>query len=116
MASLCVFRYGALVMIAHVDRARVAHIAALASLSLSSDEVEKMAMELGRIVAYVEQLGELDTSDVTPTTTLSDGRDPLRPDEVRPGLSHEQALAGAPRAVSGGFAVPLFLEAARSER
>ncbi len=99
-----------------VDRARVAHVAALASLSLSEDEIEQMAVELGRIVAYVEQLGELDTGDVTPTTSLSDGRDALRPDEVLLGLSHEDALAGAPRRVSGGFGVPLFLEGARSER
>ncbi len=99
-----------------VDRARVAHVAGLASLSLSDDEVERMATELGRIVAYVEQLAELDTEGVAPTTGLSDGRDALRPDEMRPGLSHDEALAGAPRALAGGFAVPLFLEGARTER
>ena len=99
-----------------VDRARVVHVAGLASLSLSPDEVDKMETELGRIVAYFEQLGELDTDGVLPTTSLSDGRDALRPDEVRPGLSHDEALAGAPRALSGGFGVPLFLEGARSER
>jgi aspartyl-tRNA(Asn)/glutamyl-tRNA(Gln) amidotransferase subunit C len=100
----------------HVDRARVVHIARLASLSLSKDELETMATELGRIVAYVEQLAELETEGVAPTTGLSDGRDALRPDEVCPGLSHDEALAGAPRVLSGGFAVPLFLEGARSER
>jgi aspartyl-tRNA(Asn)/glutamyl-tRNA(Gln) amidotransferase subunit C len=100
----------------HVDRARVVHVAALASLSLSDDEIEKMATELGRIVAYVEQLGELDTDGVIPTTSLSDGRDALRPDQVRPGLTHDEALAGAPRAVSGGFAVPLFVAGAAGAR
>jgi len=99
-----------------VDRARVVHVAALASLALSEEEIEGMVVGLGRIVAYVEQLGELDTTDVTPTTTLSDGRDPLRPDDVLPGLSHDDALAGAPRAVAGGFAVPLFLDGVRTDR
>jgi aspartyl-tRNA(Asn)/glutamyl-tRNA(Gln) amidotransferase subunit C len=99
-----------------VDRARVIHVAGLASLSLSVDEVDKMETELARIVALFEQLGELNTDGVVPTTSLSDGRDPLRPDVVRPGLSHEEALAGAPRALEGGFSVPLFLEGARAER
>jgi aspartyl-tRNA(Asn)/glutamyl-tRNA(Gln) amidotransferase subunit C len=113
-----VFRYRAPVMTDRpsVDRARVAHVASLASLSLSEDEIGKMVVELGRIVAYVEQLGALDTEGVVPTTSLSSGRDALRPDRVLPGLSHDEALAGAPRALSGGFAVPLFLEGARPER
>jgi len=118
VASSRVWSYCARVMTGgpNVDRERITHVALLASLSLTEDEIEKMAKELGRIVAYVEQLAELDTESVVPMTTLSDGRDALRPDEVRPGLSHDEALAGAPRALSGGFAVPLFLEGARSER
>jgi aspartyl-tRNA(Asn)/glutamyl-tRNA(Gln) amidotransferase subunit C len=98
-----------------IDRARVEHVARLASLSLDPGEVDTMVAELGRIVEYVEKLGELDTDDVPPTTGLS-AATALRPDEVRPGLSHAEALDQAPRAASGGFAVPRFLDAPRTGR
>jgi len=93
-----------------IDRARVLHVAKLASLLLSDAEADAMALELARIVDYVATLEALDTSDVPPTTYLSEGS-ALRPDEVRPGLTHEEALSGAPRTAAGGFAVPLFLDA-----
>lgn len=92
-----------------IDRARVLHVAKLASLSLRDDEVDRVASELSRIAEYVAKLGELDTKDVAPTANLS-GAQALRADEVRPGLSHEEALSGAPRTAAEGFAVPLFLD------
>ncbi len=93
----------------------VEHVARLASLSLDPAEVASMATELARIVEYVEQLGELDTDDVPPTTSLSQGTT-LRRDEVEPGLSHAEALAQAPHAASGGFSVPRFLDAPKTGR
>jgi aspartyl-tRNA(Asn)/glutamyl-tRNA(Gln) amidotransferase subunit C len=93
-----------------IDRARVLHMAKLSSLSLSDPEVDAMARELSRIAEYVAKLDELDTREVPPTTHLSGGS-ALRADEPHPGLSHEDALAGAPRTARGGFAVPLFLDA-----
>jgi aspartyl-tRNA(Asn)/glutamyl-tRNA(Gln) amidotransferase subunit C len=92
-----------------IDRARVLHVAKLASLSLDEAEVDAMARELSRIADYVAKLGELDTHDVPPTTSLS-GAHALRRDEVRPGLSHDEALSGAPETAAEGFAVPLFLD------
>jgi aspartyl-tRNA(Asn)/glutamyl-tRNA(Gln) amidotransferase subunit C len=92
-----------------IDRARVLHVAKLASLSLQDDEVDAMARELSRIAEYVAKLAELDTKDVVPTTSLS-GTQALRADEVHAGLSHEEALSGAPRTAAEGFAVPLFLD------
>jgi aspartyl-tRNA(Asn)/glutamyl-tRNA(Gln) amidotransferase subunit C len=98
-----------------MDRARVGHVARLASLSLDGREVDAMVVELARIVAYVDKLGELDTENVPPTTSMT-ASSSLRPDEVQPGLSHADALRQAPHAVSGGFAVPRFLDAPRTGR
>ncbi|MGA2450809.1 MAG: Asp-tRNA(Asn)/Glu-tRNA(Gln) amidotransferase subunit GatC [Polyangiaceae bacterium] len=93
-----------------VDRALVLHVAKLASLRLSDADTDRLALELARIVEYVEQLDELDTRDVPPTAHVALERLPLREDELQPGLSHEDALAQAPRADQGGFAVPTFVE------
>lgn len=93
-----------------IDRALVLHVAKLASLSLSDAEVDRFASELARIVAHVEQLDALDTRDVPPTAHVQIERMPLREDEVLPGVTHEEALAQAPRVESGGFAVPVYVE------
>ncbi len=93
-----------------LDRALVQHVAKLASLSLSEDEADRFAGELARIVAYVEQLDAIDTRDVPPTTYVLIERMPLRDDEVKFGLSHEEALSQAPQVEADGFAVPAFLE------
>jgi aspartyl-tRNA(Asn)/glutamyl-tRNA(Gln) amidotransferase subunit C len=93
-----------------VDRALVLHVAKLASLSLSGPEVETLAHELAGIVGYVELLDQLDTRDVPPTAHMQLDRLPLRDDEPQPCLSHDEALAQAPRVERGGFAVPTFIE------
>ena len=93
-----------------VDRALVLHVAKLASLSLSDAEADRLTRELASIVAYVEQLEELDTSGTSPMAHVDIERLPWRPDEPRPGLSHEDALAQAPRSEQGGFAVPAFVD------
>ena len=93
-----------------VDRALVLRVARLACLSLSDVEADRFASELAGIVGYVEQLELLDTSDVPATAHVQLERAPWRDDEPVPGLSHEDALAQAPRSESGGFAVPSFLE------
>jgi aspartyl-tRNA(Asn)/glutamyl-tRNA(Gln) amidotransferase subunit C len=93
-----------------VDRALVLHVAKLACLSLSDLEADRFAGELSRIVQYVEQLDFLDTQDVPPTAHVQLDRSPWRDDEPVPGLSHDDALAQAPRVEHGGFAVPTFVE------
>jgi aspartyl-tRNA(Asn)/glutamyl-tRNA(Gln) amidotransferase subunit C len=93
-----------------VDRELVLHVAHLASLRLGDAETDRLASELARIVEYVEQLGEIDTKDVPPTAHVALDRTPLRTDDLRPGLSHEDALSQAPRVDQGGFAVPTFVE------
>ncbi len=94
-----------------MDLATIRHVAELAELSLTPEEEKQMAEEIGRILAYVAELDAIDTSQVPPTTQLaSGGEDAWRADAERPGLSHDDALAGAPRAEHEGFGVPAFVE------
>jgi aspartyl-tRNA(Asn)/glutamyl-tRNA(Gln) amidotransferase subunit C len=88
----------------------VRNVAKLARLELRADEIVRMAGELSAIVGYVQKLAELDTSDVPPTAHVRLARAPLRADAPRPGLSHDEALAEAPRVAHDGFAVPAFVD------
>jgi aspartyl-tRNA(Asn)/glutamyl-tRNA(Gln) amidotransferase subunit C len=93
-----------------IDRKDVQHVARLARLELSEEQIQKMILDLGKIVGYVALLDELDTEDVPPTNWVAVERTPLRVDQPHPGLSIEQALAEAPRSSDGAFAVPAFVE------
>jgi aspartyl-tRNA(Asn)/glutamyl-tRNA(Gln) amidotransferase subunit C len=93
-----------------IDRAVVLHVAELASLSLSDQEADRFAADLASIVGYVEQLDQLDTRAIPPTAHVQLDHAPLRADEPRAGLSHDEAVAQAPRVEHGGFAVPAFVE------
>jgi aspartyl-tRNA(Asn)/glutamyl-tRNA(Gln) amidotransferase subunit C len=92
-----------------MDRAQIRHVAELAELALTEDEEERLASEVGRIVTYFAELDAIDTTNVPPTAHVMAERPPLRPDEAVPGLDHDEALAGAPRAEHGGFLVPTFV-------
>jgi aspartyl-tRNA(Asn)/glutamyl-tRNA(Gln) amidotransferase subunit C len=93
-----------------IDRSVVLHVAKLSALTLSDGEVDRFAAELARIVHHVEQLDRLDTRDVPPTALVQLERLPLRPDETRPSLPHDRALAAAPSVEADGFAVPAYVE------
>jgi aspartyl-tRNA(Asn)/glutamyl-tRNA(Gln) amidotransferase subunit C len=93
-----------------IDRARVEHVAKLASLSLTPEEAERLTHDLAAIVGYVQELDTLDTRDVPPTSHVQLGASPLRADTPLPSLGHDEALAAAPRKDHGGFAVPTFVE------
>ena len=88
----------------------VAHIAYLARLRLDSFELERMTQEMGKILAYVDLLDQVDTSQVEPTLQVNEASLPLRPDVAVPGVDREEALAQAPRRVADGFGVPGFVE------
>jgi aspartyl-tRNA(Asn)/glutamyl-tRNA(Gln) amidotransferase subunit C len=91
--------------------ARIRHVAQLAELRLSEEEEVRFAAEVGRIVAYVAELEAIDTTGVPPTAHVTaEAGSPLRPDEPRIGLTHDEALAGAPRTAHDGFSVPTFVE------
>jgi aspartyl-tRNA(Asn)/glutamyl-tRNA(Gln) amidotransferase subunit C len=95
-----------------IDRTAVAHVAQLASLSLSDAEAEHLTKDLAAILRYVDELSALDTSSVPATAQVNAGA-PLvarRSDDVLPGLTHAEALSQAPRSADGGFAVPAFVE------
>jgi aspartyl-tRNA(Asn)/glutamyl-tRNA(Gln) amidotransferase subunit C len=89
-----------------IDREQVLHVAKLARLRLSDDEVERMSGELSTILEAIEQIGELDLDGVQPTSHVVDLENVLRPDEPRPSLPRERALANAPDATDQGFRVP----------
>jgi aspartyl-tRNA(Asn)/glutamyl-tRNA(Gln) amidotransferase subunit C len=93
-----------------ITRETVLHVAKLARLELADSEIDRMQKDLANILAYVTSLDELDTDSVPETTQVAVRGAPLRPDRVEPSLSNEAALRGAPRTVSGGFAVPAFVE------
>ena len=89
-----------------IDREQVLHVARLARLKLSDEEVERMSAELSSILEHVERIGELDLDGVEPTSHVIDVENVLRPDEPRPSLPRERALAPAPDATDDGFRVP----------
>jgi aspartyl-tRNA(Asn)/glutamyl-tRNA(Gln) amidotransferase subunit C len=84
----------------------VLHVARLARLRLTEDEVERMAREMSKILEHVEKMNELDLDGFEPTTHVVEIQNVLRDDEPRPSLPRERALAGAPDVGDGGFRVP----------
>jgi len=89
-----------------IDRDQVLHVAKLARLKLTDDEVDRMAGELSKILEHVETMNELELEGVEPTSHVVDLTNVLRADVPRPGLSRETALEQAPDAAEGGFRVP----------
>jgi aspartyl-tRNA(Asn)/glutamyl-tRNA(Gln) amidotransferase subunit C len=89
-----------------IDRDEVLHVAALARLALSEEELGPMARELSAVLDHVAKIGELDLDDVRPTSHVLELTGRLRADEVRPCLPRELALAQAPAVSGEGFLVP----------
>lgn len=89
-------------------REQVLAVASLANLELDANEIELFARQLGEILAYADELQQVDTRSVPPTSSVLAGHPADRPDEVRPSLAPEVALANAPDpAVGAGlFKVP----------
>ncbi|MEW4448650.1 Asp-tRNA(Asn)/Glu-tRNA(Gln) amidotransferase subunit GatC [Qipengyuania sp. JC766] len=98
-----------------ITRDEVAKIASLARIRMSDAELERMAPELNNILDWVEQLGEVDTSDVQPMTAVIPQQLRLRADEIDAdpltgGGRREDVLANAPAAEHGFFGVPKVIE------
>ena len=89
-----------------IDREQVLHVARLARLELTEDEVERMASELSGILDHVDRISALDLEGVEPTTHVVALENVLRPDEPIPSLPRERALEQAPDAADGAFRVP----------
>jgi aspartyl-tRNA(Asn)/glutamyl-tRNA(Gln) amidotransferase subunit C len=93
-----------------LDKATVAHIATLARIKLSDKELERMAGELSNIISWVEQLGEVDTENVPPMTSVVEMELPWRPDVVSDGDYADDIVANAPEPAHGFFTVPKVIE------
>jgi aspartyl-tRNA(Asn)/glutamyl-tRNA(Gln) amidotransferase subunit C len=89
-----------------LDRSEVLHVARLARLSLSDEEVERMSSELSKVLDHIEKIGELDLEGVPPTSHVVEVEGALRADEPRPSLPRDEALAPAPAVAADGFEVP----------
>jgi aspartyl-tRNA(Asn)/glutamyl-tRNA(Gln) amidotransferase subunit C len=89
-----------------IDREQVLHVAKLARLKLTDDEVEKMTGELSKILEHVERMEALDLKGVEPTSHVVALENVLREDVPRPSLPRERALEQAPDATDDGFRVP----------
>lgn len=87
----------------------VEHVARLARLSIDEKEVAMFQKQMSDILSYVEQLNELDTAQIEPTSHVLDLTNVLREDEVKPCLTREEALAGAPEPADGYFHVPKII-------
>lgn len=88
----------------------VRHVARLANLDLDDAEVQALSQDLSLVLAHVQQLNEVETQGVPPTTTLVVEELPFRSDEVKPGLSQAAAVEGAARTDEGSFSVPAFVD------
>jgi aspartyl-tRNA(Asn)/glutamyl-tRNA(Gln) amidotransferase subunit C len=91
----------------------VRYVADLANLTLSGDEIRKMAGDLGEVLTHMEKLNELDTTGVEPMAQVvfeAGETATLREDGERAGLGSQTALANAPAAAAGFFKVPKVIE------
>src|SRR5215510_6676061 len=90
-----------------LSRDQVLHVARLARLELTDEEVERFAGELSKVLDHIEKISELgDLADVPPTSHVVNVENALRADEPRPSLPVDVALESAPDAAQGGFRVP----------
>lgn len=98
-------------MSAGFTRDQIAAIAALAHLELDASEIDLFARQLGEILEYAEVVQQIDTTGIPPTSSVAAQRSADRPDEVRPSIDRDEALAAAPDAAVGAgfFRVPRVL-------
>lgn len=92
-----------------ISRDEVAHLARLSRLALSEDELDQFAGQLDSILSHVQTISEVAAADVPATSSPDPVTNVTRADEVRPGLTPHQALAGAPAAEEQRFLVPQIL-------
>ena len=93
-----------------VSPEQVRHIAKLARIAMSDEEIERLAPELNNILGWVEQLEEVNTDGVEPLATVIDQKMRLRDDVVTEGDIRDEILANAPEAQHDFFAVPKVIE------
>ncbi len=92
-----------------ISRDEVSHLARLARLALTEDELDSFDGQLDAILEHVGRIQAVDVSGVEPTDNPLKAVNVFRPDVVQPSLSQQDALAGAPEVQDGQFAVPRIL-------
>jgi aspartyl-tRNA(Asn)/glutamyl-tRNA(Gln) amidotransferase subunit C len=93
-----------------VDEATVRRVARLARIAVAEDEVPKLKGELDAILAFVEELGEVEVAGIEPMTSVTPMRLPMREDRVTDGGDAARVLANAPASEQGFFVVPKVVE------
>jgi aspartyl-tRNA(Asn)/glutamyl-tRNA(Gln) amidotransferase subunit C len=98
---------------ASISREDVEHVAHLARLHLTDEEVDRMQTQLSNILEAIETLQQVDTSHIGPTASVIQLENVMRDDEVRPGLTRDAALANAPLRDDPFLRVPTVLQEGR---
>jgi aspartyl-tRNA(Asn)/glutamyl-tRNA(Gln) amidotransferase subunit C len=93
-----------------ITRELLDKMAHLARLEINEQEADKLMQDMSAIITWVEKLNEVDTTGVEPLTTMSHEMNIVREDEVRPHLSHDEALRNAPQKDKAFFRVPKVVE------
>jgi len=93
-----------------ITQKEVEHVATLARLQLTQEEVATFTGQMDAILSYVDKLAGLNTDSIIPTSHAVPMENSFRADEIRPSIGTEQALANAPERVAGFFKVPKIIE------
>ncbi|SHF82722.1 Asp-tRNA(Asn)/Glu-tRNA(Gln) amidotransferase subunit GatC [Ornithinibacillus halophilus] len=94
----------------NISKEQVKHVANLARLEFTEEEVEMFTEQLSSIISFAEQLNELDTDGVEPTTHVLDLKNVMRKDEHKDWITKEEAMKNAPDQENGQYKVPSILE------
>lgn len=93
-----------------MDKQTVQKVAKLARIAITEEEADKMVGELGGILKWVEQLGEVNTDNVEPLANVANIELRMRTDEITDGGIQKDVLANAPESMEGFFVVPKVVE------
>ncbi len=93
-----------------ISKEQIKHVAALARLEISEDNLDKYAQEVGTLIELAEELNEVDTTNVKPTTHMLQTKNVMREDEAKKWTTREDILKNAPDHKDGLFRVPSILE------
>jgi len=93
-----------------ISREQVLHVATLARLSFTDEEVDRFTAQLSSVLEYVDKLSELDLDGVEPMAHVHATLTPMRDDTSRPSLPRKELLANAPETEGGCFRVPQVIE------
>jgi aspartyl-tRNA(Asn)/glutamyl-tRNA(Gln) amidotransferase subunit C len=89
---------------------QVKHVAHLARLAITEEEANRLTQQLDKIITFAEQLNEVDTDNVEPTSHVLEIKNVMREDVAKPGLPNEEVLKNAPDHQDGQIKVPPIIE------